>query len=122
MSEELVKILLCTLHYDIGILFLIVLISFNFSDQIAVILDNPLALLGYLLHVGDFLKKVLILIVIFDLDLFKGVGLILDGCGVDMRVASPQLLLHLDVGNTVVSLQDGVVGKKIKHLINSLSK
>ena len=78
------------------------------------------------MHVGDLFKKILVLVVILDLDLLECGCLIFDGNVVNMGIASADFLLHFDVFKTVVSFHDGVVGKKIKHdwyiIINNLLK
>lgn len=82
------------------------------------ILHYPLTLFRYLLHIGDLLQKALVLVVVLDFNLLEGVVVVLDGGGVDVRIASAQLLLHFDVLKAVVALKHGVVREKIKHLIS----
>jgi hypothetical protein len=114
-SQELLKIFLCAFHDNVGIFFAIVLISFHFSHEVADILDDPLALRGYFLHVRNFFKEVLILIVVFDLDLFESIILFLYGSSIDVSIAAAKLFFNLYVLEAIVSLHDRVVGKKIKH-------
>ena len=78
------------------------------------------------MHVGDLFKKILVLVVILDLDLLECGRLIFNGNVVNMGIASADFLLDFDVFKAVVSFHDCMVGKKIKHdryiIINNLLK
>ena len=72
LCEELLQVELRTLHHDEGVLLLIVLVALHLGDQVAVVLDEPLALLRQLLHERDLLQEVLILVVVLYFDLLQG--------------------------------------------------
>lgn len=116
LREELLQVDLSAFHDDKGILLLIVLVPFHLGQQVPVVLDEPLAELGQLLHEGDLLQEALVLVVILYLDLLQGVGLPLYVGDVDVGVAAAQLLLYPNVAQLEIALQHCMVCEKIKHL------
>ena len=115
LTEELLKVLLCFFHDDIGVFPFVILVPLHLSHEIPIILDYPATLRSKVFHVRNLFQKVLILVVSFDLDLLQGVVLVLDEDIVDIGVASPQFLLDLDLLKPVVALQDLVIGKETEH-------
>lgn len=92
------------------------MVSFHFGEEVAFVLDNPLALLGEIFHEGYFFEEVLVLVIRLDFDLFEGVNVGFDFGGVDVGVASAYLLFDVDVLEGVIALHVGVVVEKIVHL------
>lgn len=92
-----------------------VLINFHFCDEIPVILDHVLAVLGEFFHERYLFQETAVLVVVLYLYLFQGVQLTLDYCRIDMGVAPAQLLLYLDLLQIVVPLYQLVVRKKVIH-------
>lgn len=59
----------------------------------------------------------MILIVVFDLDLFQSIGPFLYGGSVHVSISSAKLFFNLDIFKAIVTFHDSMVGKKIKHPI-----
>lgn len=116
LRQKLLQIDLRAFHDDECVLLLVILVPLHLGEEVAVVLNEPLAELRQLLHEGDLLQEALVLVVVLYLDLLQGVGLALYVCDVDVGVAAAQLLLDADVAQLEIALQNCMVCEKIKHL------
>lgn len=96
-GNEILKVHFSTLHDDMGIFGLAVLINFEHRYEISVIFNHVLAELAYFLHVGDFVQEALILIVTFYFDLLQRIQVIMNNCSVNVGIASAYFVHYPDV-------------------------